>query len=129
MDDIFSWDAEDEGSYSDDIQSFDDLPILQGDGNSPPVQSDTMPQGGRSILDTLGGMVGNISQYARDLGTAVGQVQRDVKGADDAFKGARDAQLHGSNLSTWWQYTSTTDKVMIGLAALGVGLVLWKGNK
>lgn len=126
---VFEWDMTEDNTYSADITSYDDLPVLQGDGNSPPVQSDTMPQASRSVLETLGGMVGNISQYARDLGTAVGQVQRDIKGADDAFKGARDAQLSGNNLSTWWQYTSTTDKVMIGLAALGVGLVLWKGSK
>lgn len=113
-------------SYGDeDVVYSEDLPTLQGDGNSPPVQADTMPQRSNSLVDLLG----SIGSTARDLGTAVGMTKRELSTVDDKFKKARDAQESGNSLSTWWQYTSTTDKVMIGLAAAGLVLVLYKGVK
>jgi hypothetical protein len=99
-----------------------DLPVLQGDGNSPPLVSDTTMQRDSSLLQILG----SIGSTARDLGTAVGTVKRDFEGAKDAYGQAYRNASTGNSLGTWWQYASTTDKLMVGLAVAGILVVLLK---
>lgn len=101
-------------------ESISDLTALQGDGNSPGVVSDTSGQTSSSPLQLLG----SVGSTARDLGTAVGTLQRDLKNAGKNFSNARNAAANGNSLSTWWQYASTTDKMMVGLAALAILVAL-----
>ena len=91
-----------------------DLPVLQGDGNSPGVQTDTDPIPQRSVVQLLG----SVGSIARDAGTAAGQIRRDLSGARGNFNRAYNATASGNPLATWWQYASTTDKLVVGLAAV-----------
>lgn len=119
--DIFAMDGYDDGSGVDTIGVPDDFGILQGDGNSPPVQTDNTPQRSSSILDILG----SIGSTARDLGTAVGKIEHDVKAAGPAYQEARNNAKTGNSLGTWWQYASTTDKMMVGIGIAGLLLVVF----
>lgn len=89
---------------------------LFGDGNSPPVVSDNTNQAAPSILQLLGGA----ANTARDVGTAVGTIQRQIQGVGPAYQAGYNASSTGNSLSTWWQYASTTDKLMVGLAVVGI---------
>lgn len=97
-----------------------DLTVLQGDGNSPPLQSDNSPQSSSSVLQLLG----SIGTTARDVGTAVGTVQKQFKDASVNYNQARTNAAGGNKLGTWWMYASTTDKLMVGLAVVGIIVAL-----
>ena len=97
-------------------ESLPDIKILSGDGNSPPVQSDDSGQIASTALQKLG----SIGDTARDLGTAIGTFRRNISGAGAQYRAAQDAAYNGNSLSTWWQYASTTDKLMVGLAVVAI---------
>lgn len=96
---------------------FNDLPTL-----SMPPQ--TASQGGWDTFHNIMGAVGSVTQTARDLGTAVGTIERDIRGAGTAYQTARQDAKSGNQLAQWWTYAPTTDKVMVGLAAAGLVLVV-----
>ncbi len=92
--------------------------------DGPAVLSDVDPTNQvPSVLQKIGAI--DIGQTARDLGTAIGTIKRQIGTADDEFKTARDNAASGNKLGTWWQYASTTDKIMVGLAALGVAVAVY----
>lgn len=101
-------------------ESISDIKIMQGDGNSLPVQSDT----GAEVASTPLQLLGSIGKTARDVGTAVGTLQRDLKGASGQYEQARSSAASGNSLGTWWQYASTTDKLMVGLAVVAIFVAL-----
>lgn len=101
-------------------ESVADVKILQGDGNSMPVQTDSSGQVASTPLQILG----SIGSTARDLGTAVGTIKRDFKTAGAQYRNAENAASTGNSLSTWWQYASTTDKLMVGLAVVAIIVAL-----
>lgn len=100
-------------------QNLIDADELLGNGSSPPIQSDTdFSNAAPTILQKLGSF--DLTGVARDLGAAVGNVERQLSTVDDEFKMARTNVATGNSLGTWWQYATTTDKIMVGLAAAGV---------
>ena len=119
-DSFFDFNSSDVGD-SVDVTYSGDLPTLQGDGNSFPVQSDTTPQSNNSVLQILG----SIGTTAKSLGTAVGKAQHDIASARTDFQTARVAQVNGNSLSTWWQMASTTDKLTVGIGAAGLMLAVY----
>lgn len=102
-----------------------DATILQGNGNSLPVQTDTDYQGVSSVLQKLGSI--DYVKTARDLGTAVGTVRNTAAQIGPAFSNAQAQAASGNSLGTWWQYASTTDKLVVGLAAATLVFMLAKG--
>lgn len=114
-----------ESEYSDEA--------LTGARNTLPVVSDKPAQGAFSSFRDLMGSVGTI---ARDVGTTVGTVRRDLKNAEDQIRGAapeyRTAQRNaytGNRVGQWWQYATMTDKVIVGLAVLTLGVAIYQVAK
>jgi len=112
----------DYGDYEYTDYASTDAVVLQGDGNTLPLVSDTTPARDSSLLDLLG----SIGSTARDLGTAAGKIVKDVKGAKTEFQTGYDNAKAGNSLGTWWQYASITDKLMVGLGVAGIAVVLLK---
>lgn len=94
--------------------------ITQGDRPNSPSQG---PFTGLSKL------LGSIGSTARDLGTAVGTVKRDVKRAGAEYRKAEDAAENGNKLQQWWKYSSDTDKLVVGLAFVGVAIAAYQAFK
>ena len=94
------------------------------DGNVVPLVSDERDVGGASVLQKLGSI--DISSTARNMGAIVGNVQYQAGQAVANFRGARNAAASDNKLMLWWQYASTTDKIMAGLAVAGILVVLLK---
>ena len=116
-----------------DVQASDVL--VEGDGspNTLPVYSDTpqssmdSPYSGYSnIMGTVGDTIQNLPAIARSAGTAIGTAQYKIQQAQRQFSGARNAAANNNGIATWWAYASTTDKMMIGLAVIGIIIALEK---
>lgn len=97
--------------------SYGDFPILS-------MEPQTASQTGWDSIRNIMGAVGSVGQTARDIGTAVGTIERDIKGASQEYQTARNNAKSGNKLGQWWDYAPTTDKVMVGLAAAGLVLVV-----
>lgn len=99
-----------------------DIVSLAGDNNSPPVQASYNPPLIGSDQQKLGSGISlpNIAQLGTDVGTAVGTIQRQAAQAKANYNAAQGAAASGNSLSTWWLYASTTDKLMVGLAIVGI---------
>lgn len=112
----------DEGA--DEAVGESDAATLLGDGNDLPVQTDVQPP----VSDSwnLKDLLGSIGTTAKNLGTAVGTIRKDVKDAKGNYTKAQAAAYSGNSLGTWWQYASTTDKLMVGLGVAGILVVLLK---
>lgn len=98
------------------LNRLDDAAELGGDGNNLPVQTDTTLQTQASPLQILG----SIGTTARDLGTVVGTIKRDIQGASANYKAGYDAASSGNSLQQWWLYASMTDKLMVGIGLAGI---------
>lgn len=98
----------------------DDAIGLSGDNNSPPLQSDP----GKAQTATILQLLGSAPQLARDVGTAVGTVRRQVEAVGPAYNNAQIAAYHGGSLATWWQYETTANKAMILIGIAGIVVVL-----
>lgn len=121
----------DDAPYPD--QSFYTPTAPLGSADQLPTQSD-QPAGGayNSFLD----LMGSIGTTARDVGTAVGTVRADLRAAEDQARGAvvqyRTAQHNantGNRVGQFWQYATPVEKVMVGLAIIGVGVAVWAALK
>lgn len=91
-----------------------------GSGATFPVQTDTTAQSIPSVTQILG----SAPTVARDVGTAIGDTQRQLGSLGKIFSGARSNAASGNGLGTWWAYASTTDKLMVGLAVVGIVVAL-----
>ncbi len=102
-----------------------EITLTNSGPNDPPTLSDYNPNsdGNFSVGSTVQ-LLGSASTVARDLGTAAGQISAQVKGAPAAFQKGYNATATNNKLSTWWQYASTTDKMMIGLAVVAILVAL-----
>lgn len=94
--------------------------LLYGSANDAPTVSTPMQTSNGSPFSKLVDLLGSIGTVARDLGTAVGKTEADIKAAQGNYQTARQNALSGNTLGTWWQYASMTDKLVVGLAAAGV---------
>jgi hypothetical protein len=101
--------------------------MIVGDANSPPVISDTPEANGTGGQPfNLKDFLGSLGTTARDVGTAVGTVQRAIKQAPAQYKAGQQAAVQNKPIMQWWQYATTQDKLMVGLAVLGIVVVLVK---
>lgn len=92
--------------------------------NAVPVVSDTPEVGNASVLQKLGSI--DITSTARNAGAIVGSIAQQIKTAGATFNASRSAASSGNSIALWWQYASMTDKLVVGLAALGIIVVLVK---
>ena len=90
---------------------------------STPMQSSANSDYGVNVTQILGSAV----QTARDIGTAVGTVERTGRVAELEFKDARSNASSGNKIGTFWQYASSTEKAMIALAVVAIFITLNKG--
>lgn len=88
------------------------------------VVSDTPESSIGSVFSSALSILGSIGKTARDVGTAVGTVRRDLKAAEGEYRVAQTNAYQGNALGQWWQYSTTQDKMMIGLAVAGIAVVL-----
>jgi len=96
---------------------------IQGDAPSTPKDG---PFTGLSKL------LGSIGTTARDVGTAVGTVKREVRGAEGQYRAAENAAENprpAGRAMQWWSYASPTDKMMLMLAAAGVAIAFYQMKK
>lgn len=108
-----------------DLGAPQDAFTLGGDNNSPPLQTDLTYQSASSTLQKLGSI--DYSKLATSVGTAVGTIEKEIKQIGPNYNAAQQAASSTnplSGLATWWQYASTTDKLMVGLAVLGIVVAL-----
>lgn len=104
--------------------------LVEGDGtldfvptitDSPQVASNGgYGATGTNLLGDAASLIQNAPNIGKQLGTAVGTAQNNINKGITNFQTAQSAAASGNNLSTWWQYASTTDKLMIGLAIVGI---------
>ena len=102
----------------------DAAPLL-GDGNTLPVVSNVTLQDTGSVLEKLGSV--DYVKAAKDVGTAVGTFQRRVDEAKHGYANSLHAAQTGNSLGSWWQYASTTDKLVVGLAVVTIIIMLDRG--
>lgn len=108
------------GEVSDPVTIGNDVVPVTTD---PPV---TPSEGPFTGVQNWLGSLGTIRETARDLGTAVGTIQRDLKGAQGEYTKARTNASTGNAAGQWWAYASPMDKAMLGIAAVGLGLLIWQ---
>ena len=89
-----------------------------GLGTAMPVMSTPGQSGNPSLMQILG----SLGTYARDIGTAVGSVKRDINGVGRAYNTAYNQAANPTpqnKLSQWWAYSSMTDKLTVGIGIAG----------
>lgn len=122
-----------EGQYGIDT-TYGEILTTSGTANSPPLES-TPPQssgntsfsGVQNLMGSIGGVLRSFTGLVRDAGTAVGTVQRTVNEAPATYERARSNAESGNKLGQWWQYSSTTDKLTVGIGLAGLYFLLRKG--
>src|SRR5262245_54619052 len=103
---------------------YDSDVLITGSPNQPPVISDTPETSVSSVLSSVKGILGSIGTTARDIGTAVGTARRDISLAGQQYRTAQQQAYSGNSLGQWWNYSTTQDKLVIGLAVVGILVVL-----
>jgi hypothetical protein len=98
--------------------------LVSGSANQPPVISDQPESSTSSPFGGITQLLGSIGTTARDLGTAVGTAKASVKNAGAAYRTAEHNAATGNSVGQWWQYSTTMDKVMVGLAVAVVAVIL-----
>lgn len=117
------------GGYIEPVRAFD--PVTIGNDVIPVIADvpSAPADGPFTGLQNWLGSVGSVREAARDLGTAVGTVQRDLKAAQGEYTTARTNAKAGDGLAQWWQFASPMDKAMLGIAAAGLALMVWQISK
>lgn len=113
----------DDDYFSGSVTGPDDSIDIQGDAPSSPKDG---PFTGFSKL------MGSIGTTARDLGTAVGTVKRESRGAVGQYKSAENAAENprsSGRAMQWWSYATPSDKAMLILAAAGVAIAFYQMKK
>lgn len=103
--------------------TWDVLPTIS-DSPSSSRDSGSLSSSVSNILGSIGTTLQQLPATARSLGTAVGTAKHDLHQAQANYTAAEHAASTGNGLSTWWQYASTTDKLMVGLAVVGIFVAL-----
>lgn len=78
-------------------------------------------------IKKFGQLSTTITQTARAVGQTVGAIEGQTANVTRAYNAGRQDAGKGMAAKYWWDSTSTTDKLMLGVAVLGVVLVLRKG--
>ena len=100
----------------------DTIPTVGQEGQKP---ADTSISG-YSVRDVLGVITG-AAKAAKDVGTAVGTIQREAKQIPINYSTARNAAASGNVLQTWWIQSSQTDKLMVAIGIVGL-VIAFKGK-
>lgn len=105
--------------------------LIVGEPNSLPTVSDTPEAASSSGWDDLKNILGSIGTTARDVGTAVGTAQANLKNAGAQYKAGQQAASNPNTgkLQTWWLYSSSTDKLMVGLAVAALAVAIYQVSK
>ena len=115
----------DTGSFDATVNPFEEpsqLAIMNNDagiGTAVPTMSTPGQSGSPSLMQILG----SLGTYARDVGTAVGSVRRDITGAGRAYNTAYNQAANPTpqnKLAQWWAYSSMTDKLTVGIGIAGL---------
>lgn len=104
--------------------------ILQSDSASS--NSDGAYTGFAKLMGSIGTVLTTAGKTARDAGTVVGTVKRDLKSAPGQYVAAQQAAENPSvrgRAVQFWTYATPTDKAMLILAAVGVALAVYSTMK
>lgn len=123
--DGFLW-YDDEGGFEDDSTLYDSDVLVEGSPNTLPSVSDRPETSQGSVWSTIQNVLGSIGSTARDVGSAVGTIRRDVRNAGTEYRRAQQNAYQGNSLGQWWQYSTQSEKLLIGLAAFAAVLVIVK---
>lgn len=104
--------------------TFESDTLILGTPNDPPVISD-LPQSNGDWWSGIKNVLGSVGTIARDVGTAVGNAERARTAASQQYQTARTNARNDNKIMQWWQYSSTQDKVMAGLALVGVAVAIY----
>jgi hypothetical protein len=109
---------------------------LEGIANSPALVSDNMQSSAgspfataNSLMGAIGSFANNVTLLARNVGTAVGTVKRTVATAETEYKIAERNAESGNKLQQWMQYSSTQDKLTVGIGIAGLLFLLFAPSK
>lgn len=109
---------------------------MYGSSNSLPTIGSAPQTAGQSgdVFDSVNGYIKrlgqlstSITQTARSVGQAVGAIEGQTANAARAYNAGREDAGRGMAVKYWWDSTSTSDKAMLALTAVGVFLALRKG--
>lgn len=125
--DVFLANGGDEGSGSSQAY-FDNSTLVSssGDNNSLPLLSDvtTPTSTSNSWLQQFGSALTNLPKTAAQLGTVVGTAKADIAAAKSNYNLAQSSAASNNALGVWWANASMTDKLMVGLAVVGIAVVV-----
>ena len=93
------------------------------------LTSDSPTSASDQGLNSITKLLGSIGTTARNLGTAVGTAKRDIKGAGAQYRAGEKAAERQSKVQQWWMYSTTNDKLVIGLAIAGIAIALYQVKK
>lgn len=128
----------DEGSGGSEAYFNMDSSSLGGNGSLPLVSDITTQMPAGSLNQTgsggsPGGVLGSIlseiqalPKQAASAGTLVGTIKSDLNQAKVNYAAGQTAASTNNSLATWWLYASTTDKLIVGLTAATVLIMLMK---
>lgn len=128
FDEFDGYEVDSSGNIGADISGIsapENVTDINAVGGVVPTMSTTGQSGSPSLQQILGSLGG----MARDLGTAVGTVGRDIRGIGPAYRGAYNNATNPSpqnRLSQWWTYSSTTDKLTVGIGLAGLYFLVKK---
>lgn len=98
---------------------------VTGDNTLPTVSTD-MQNSNDSAFSGFMNKLGSIGTTATQVGTAVGTAQRQINGAENNFKSARNAASSGNTPATFWLYATPVEKAMIILAVMAIVVTVSK---
>lgn len=111
-----------------------DVNSLLGNGSLPVVSTVTQQNSSAGLNMTgsgaaSGNMLTSITsilnpQTATALGVAVGNAEKTLAQIKTGFTSGVAAGSNTNPLATWWLYASTTDKLIVGLAAVTLVVML-----
>ena len=96
------------------------MPQLTGDNNSLPVVSTSTVSGAANVAQLLG----SAGTTATQLGTAIGNAQKQLASVVPNFKAGLAAGSSTNPLSAWLANASTTDKLLVGLSIVAIVVAL-----
>lgn len=91
-----------------------------------PTQSTDMQNSNDSAYGGFLNKLGSIGTIATQAGTAIGTAQRQISQAQGNYNAAKANASSGNSIGTFWLYASSTDKIMIVLAATAILITLGK---
>ena len=91
-----------------------------------PTQSTDMQNSNDSAYGGFLNKLGSIGTIATQAGTVIGTAQRQISQAQGNYNAAKANASSGNSIGTFWLYASSTDKIMIVLAATAILITLGK---